>query len=237
MSKRSKEAKQKFGTSSNFLEPIEPKTPGQKELLEAINNYEIVICDGPAGSGKSFLSFGMALRHYLIEKTVSKIIIVRPTIASGDDSDLGFLPGDLNEKMMPYVSPLIKDSASLLLKPNKYRNVYSERGTDPLGSLLSKVEMEIVPLAFLRGRTFANCFIILDEAQNCTMNDFKLFLTRIGRNSKTVIEGDSTQCDIDDSGLIHLQKRMLGLDEVRLVKLEKTDIVRNPLIARLLDRL
>jgi phosphate starvation-inducible PhoH-like protein len=248
MSKRSRretgretvEVDSKKSSKSGILYPISPKTAGQEQLLDAIAQNEVVICDGPSGSGKTFLAFGSALKYYFESKNIYRIIIVRPTIAAGDDSDLGYLPGTLNYKMLPFLAPIVRDSAPLLLKSEVFRTnmSFNDRGSpDPLAALLTKIDIEVVPLAFIRGRTFHNSFIILDEAQNCTLNDFKLFLTRVGRNSKVVIEGDSTQCDIDDSGLKELQTRMTALDSIAVVTLDKSDIIRNPLIARILDRL
>lgn len=242
MSKRSKtrtntlvEEKKK---KQNILNPIIPKTPGQEVFLNSIKSHEIVICDGPSGSGKTLLSFGTALDYYF-KGNVKRIIIIRPNVAAGDDSELGFLPGSLNDKMLPFLLPIVRDSASLLLKQNSFRTNmnHNDRGSpEPLSALLNRVDIEIVPLSFLRGRTFSESFIILDEAQNCTKNDFKLFLTRIGENSKVIIEGDSTQADINDSGFSYLQNKLSDMEEIKIVKLEFCDIVRNPLISKILKR-
>lgn len=233
-------SKKNSNNTKSILNPISPKTPGQEAFIDAINQKEIVICDGPAGSGKTFISFGLALQYYFNDKNIRRIIIVRPTISSGDDDDLGYLPGSLNEKMSPFLAPIIKDSAPLLIKPEAFRTNlnFGDRGSpDPLSALLTKIDIEVVPLAYMRGRNFYNSFVILDEAQNCTLKDFKLFLTRIGKNSKVVIEGDSTQSDIHDSGLKELQSRMYDIDAIAIVKLETQDIIRNPLIVKILERL
>lgn len=237
---REKNDEDKKGAArQNILNPILPKTVGQENFLNAISNYEIVICDGPSGSGKTLLSFGSALNFYFNNKDILKVVIIRPNVAAGDDSDLGFLPGSINEKMSPFLAPIIRDSAPLLLKQSSFRTNmnYNDRGSpDPLSALLAKINIEVVPLSYLRGRTFNNSFIILDEAQNCTMNDFKLFLTRIGKNSKAVIEGDSSQTDIHNSGFKKLQDKLADISEIKLVKLEYFDIIRNPIIAKILEK-
>lgn len=234
VSKKNKETDQNKNSIKNkeILNSIEPKTLGQQIYLEAIEKHPIVICDGPAGCGKTFISFGCALKAFLDEE-VTRIIIVRPTIPSSDEPELGFLPGTLNEKMEPFLAPILKDSAPLLVKPNRLR------GPDMFDSmsLISRFNIEVVPLHLMRGRSFHQSFIILDEAQNCTMADFKMFLTRIGRRSKVVIEGDATQKDRRDGALPELMGKLKGLDSVSLVKMTKDDILRNPIIAELIDRL
>lgn len=188
----------------------------------------------------TFVAFGLALQYYFNDKNIRRIVIVRPTIAAGDDDDLGYLPGTLNEKMSPFLAPIVKDSAPLLIKSDSFRSNINpnDRGSpDPLTALLAKIDIEVVPLAYMRGRNFHNSFIILDEAQNCTLKDFKLFLTRIGRNSRVIIEGDSTQSDIHDSGFKLVQGKLADMDSIGIVKLDKRDIIRNALIADILDRL
>jgi phosphate starvation-inducible PhoH-like protein len=138
--------------------------------------------------------------------------------------------------MSPFLAPLMRDSAPQLLKPEVFRS-FGGNVVDPMLSLLTKIDIEVVPLAFIRGRTFNNCFCILDEAQNCTINDLKLFLTRIGRGTKTVIEGDSTQSDRDNSGLVEVMQRLHGMEQVGIVQLNEVDIIRNPLISHILRRL
>lgn len=218
-----------------LLNRVIPKTAGQEILMDAIEQNEIVLCNGPAGTGKTYISFGCALDHYF--KGIHKrIIIVRPTLTAGDDDNIGYLPGDLHEKMLPFLAPLIKDSATQLLKPELFRS-FGRGIADPMLSLLTKIDIEVVPLSFIRGRTFNNSFCILDEAQNCTLNDLKLFLTRIGRGSKTVIEGDASQSDRDDSGLIDVMQKLTGLENVGIVQLGPSDIIRNSLISSILRRL
>ena len=218
-----------------LLNRVVPKTAGQEILMDSIEQNDIVLCDGPAGCGKTYLAFGAALDSYF--KGIHKrIIIVRPTLTAGDDDNIGYLPGDLHEKMLPFLAPLIKDSATQLLKPELFRS-FGKGIADPMLSLLTKIDIEVVPLSFIRGRTFNSCFCILDEAQNCTLTDLKLFLTRIGRGSKTVIEGDSTQSDRDDGGLVNAMQRLSGLENVGIVQLNDSDIIRNPLISHILRRL
>lgn len=223
-----------------ILNKIEPQTEGQQQLLTAILSNEITICDGPAGTGKTLMAFYCALEFYLAHPIQRKIVIVRPTIPAGDDNDLGFLPGSLNDKMGPFIAPFIRDAAPIILNNENFRSNLNhlDRGApDPMTSLLSRFDIEIVPLQFMRGRTFHNSFVILDEAQNCTLNEFKLFLSRIGQDSKVVVEGDSTQADRDDGALYDLQERMRGAPGVAIVQLSAVDIMRNPLIAELLRRL
>ena len=229
-------------TRSSILQPLEPQTAGQELFLKAIQTKPIVICDGLAGTGKTFISFGSALKAYLGDGEIEKIIIVRPTFTSGDEPELGFLPGSLEDKMAPFVAPLLRDSAPLLLR--KTRNSSDQRFVDKFGNgkdnvttLLSQFDIEIIPLHLMRGRTFNFCFVILDEAQNCSMEDFKLFLTRIGKKCRVVIEGDSSQKDREDGSLPLLMKKLNNTDYVGLVKLDHTDIVRNPLIADLIRKL
>lgn len=219
-----------------LLNKVIPKTAGQEILIDAIANNEIVIANGPAGSGKTYIAFGAALESYF-KGHCRRIIIVRPTLTAGDDDNIGYLPGDLYEKMTPFLAPLMRDSAPQLLKPEVFRSFGDRSIIDPMISLLAKIDIEVVPLAFIRGRSFDNSFCILDEAQNCTTNDLKLFLTRIGKGSRTIIEGDATQSDRDNSGLIDVMQRLQGMDQVGIVQLTEADIIRNPLITHILKRL
>lgn len=226
-----------------MLAPLEPKSVGQEIFIRAIEEKPIVICDGPAGSGKTLISFGSALRSYIYGDEIDRIVIVRPTFTSSDEPELGFLPGTLDDKMAPFVAPLLKDSAPLLFKKPS-RSSGDQKFIDRFGngrentvSMLAKIDIEIIPLHMMRGRSLHSSFIILDEAQNCSMADFKLFLTRIGRNSRVVIEGDSTQKDRPDGALPALMKKLQGLDFVGIVRLDSNDIVRNNMIADIIDRL
>ncbi|RJR10581.1 hypothetical protein C4588_02995 [Candidatus Parcubacteria bacterium] len=222
---------------------LEAKSVGQEIFMREIEQKPIVLCDGLAGTGKTLISFGLALKNCIYNDDIERIIIVRPTFTSSDEPELGFLPGSLNEKMAPFVAPLLRDSAPLLFKRTS-RNSADQRFVDKFGNgkestahLLAKFDIEIVPLHLMRGRTFHHSFIILDEAQNCSMSDFKLFLTRIGKKSKVIIEGDSTQKDREDGALPILMKKLKGLDFVGIVKLTTEDIVRNNLISEIIDRL
>ena len=236
--------KQKMQTS--ILHPLEPRTVGQEIYLSAIKHKPVVICDGPAGTGKTFISFGCALRAYVENPDILRIVIVRPTIAAGDEQGLGFLPGSLNDKMAPYMAPILRDSAPLLIKKvqrSPSDNRFIERfgnnnsNSDYVNNILSRFDIEIVPLHLMRGRSFHNSFVILDEAQNCKMEDFKLFLTRIGRKSRVVIEGDATQKDRITGALPELMTRLNGLPMVETVMLSSEDIIRNPMISDIIDRL
>jgi len=192
-----------------LLHPLESKTAGQEIFLTAIREKPVVICDGPAGTGKTFIAFGSALRAYLNDSNILRIVIVRPTIPAGDEPGLGFLPGNIDDKMAPFMAPILRDSAPLLIKKKH----------------------------LMRGRSFHNSFVILDEAQNCTMGDFKMFLTRVGRKSTVIIEGDATQKDRDGGALPELMKRLEGLSMVACVKLHSEDIIRNPMISDIIERL
>jgi phosphate starvation-inducible PhoH-like protein len=225
-----------------LLHPIVPKTVGQEIFLEAINEKPIVICDGPAGSGKTFLSFGSALKEYVSNPDIMRIIVVRPTFTAGDEPALGFLPGGLNDKMEPFLAPILRDSAPLLIRkmprsPSDSRFIerFGNKKSD-LTALLARFDIEIVPLHLMRGRSFHRAFIILDEAQNCSMADFKLFLTRIGKKSRAIIEGDSTQKDRPDGCLPELMGKLHGLNSVATVRLTDSDIIRNPIISEILKR-
>jgi len=229
--------------STPMLLPLVAQSVGQELLIRAIEEKPIVICEGPAGTGKTIISFGSALRSYIYDEDIERIVIVRPTFTSSDEPQLGFLPGTLEEKMAPFMAPLLRDSAPLLFKKAS-RNSGDQRFVDRFGNgrentanMLAKFDIEIVPLHLMRGRSFHHSFIILDEAQNCSMADFKLFLTRVGKNSRVIIEGDSTQKDREDGDLPLLMKKLQGLDFVGIVKLNSEDIVRNEMIADIIDRL
>ena len=225
---------------TEILHDIVPQTDGQQRLLDAIRNKSIIICDGPAGTGKTFISFGSALRYYIDDPNIQRIVIVRPTIGAGDEPRLGFLPGTLNDKMAPFLAPILRDSAPLLLKAklktNSEESFITRFGNNRSQTdvLLSQFDIETVPLHLMRGRTFNNAFVILDEAQNCNMGDFKLFLTRIGKKSRVIIEGDSTQKDRFDGSLPELISKLSGLACVGTVKLDYSDIVRNKMISDIL---
>jgi phosphate starvation-inducible protein PhoH and related proteins len=200
---------------------ITPKTSNQKAYVEAVKTHDMVIGIGPAGTGKTYLAMAMALSSYY-RKEVSRIILTRPAIEAGEK--LGYLPGTLSEKVNPYLRPLY-DAL--------YDMVDMERGL----RLLEKGVIEIAPLAFMRGRTLNDAFIILDEAQNTASEQMKMFLTRLGFSSKTVITGDVTQIDLPDkksSGLVEIQTVLKGIKGIQFVYFNGSDIVRHPLVQKII---
>ncbi|HEY3277383.1 MAG TPA: PhoH family protein [Syntrophorhabdaceae bacterium] len=200
---------------------ITPKSANQKAYIEAIKTHDMVIGVGPAGTGKTYLAMAMALSAYY-RKEVSRIILTRPAIEAGEK--LGYLPGTLYDKVNPYLRPLY-DAL--------YDMVDMERGT----RLLEKGVIEIAPLAFMRGRTLNDAFIILDEAQNTASEQMKMFLTRLGFSSKTVITGDVTQIDLPDkrsSGLVEIQTILKGIKGIHFVNFSGTDVVRHPLVRKII---
>ena len=202
--------------------PIKPKTLGQKKYVDAIRNGMITFGLGPAGTGKTYLAMAMAITAFKREE-VSRIILTRPAIEAGEK--LGFLPGDLQSKIDPYLRPL-------------YDALYQIMGADSFLKNSEKGLIEVAPLAYMRGRTLDNAFIILDEAQNTTKNQMKMFLTRMGFNSKVVITGDGTQIDLvkkQDSGLLHARKILQGVDKIGFVELSGLDVVRNPLVQKIIE--
>jgi len=201
---------------------VHPKTIGQKRYIEAIQNHDVTFGTGPAGTGKTFLAMTLAVIS-LKEEKVSRIILTRPAVEAGEA--LGFLPGDLQEKLDPYLRPLHDALQDLL--PMEEVQKHMERGT-----------IEIAPLAYMRGRTLNNAFIILDEAQNSTAEQMLMFLTRLGFNSKVVITGDPTQIDLPPSktsGLIEGPAALAKVEGIAHCKFEKRDVVRHPLVARIVE--
>ena len=199
---------------------IKPKTIGQKKYVDAINNNTIVFGVGPAGTGKTYLAVCMAVVSYK-QKLVEKIILTRPAVEAGEK--LGFLPGDLQNKVDPYLRPL-------------YDALQEMFGIDTYQKLLEKNVIEVAPLAYMRGRTLNNSYIILDEAQNTTKEQMKMFLTRLGENSKMLINGDITQIDLPfgkESGLIHATKILKNIENIEIVNLTYKDVVRNPLVTEI----
>src|SRR5512138_1348670 len=199
---------------------VTPKSLNQRRYVEAIRQNDIVFGIGPGGTGKTFLAVAMALT-YLFEKGVSRIILTRPAVEAGER--LGFLPGDIEEKINPYLRPLY-DALYILLDGDKIQR-FMESGV-----------IEIAPLAFMRGRTLNDAFIILDEAQNTTSEQMKMFLTRIGMQSKAVITGDVTQIDLPFgrmSGLVEAEKVISGVEGIEFVHFNDRDVVRHPLVQRI----
>lgn len=201
---------------------LRPRTPRQREYLAHILNHDITFGVGPAGTGKTFLAVACAI-DALEREAVERIVLTRPAVEAGER--LGFLPGDLNQKVDPYLRPL-------------YDALYDLMGFDKVQRLFEKQVIEIAPLAYMRGRTLNHSFIILDEAQNTTPSQMKMFLTRTGFGSKAVITGDPSQVDLpkgQSSGLMHAVSILKGVKGVALSQLSSQDVVRHPLVARIVD--
>ncbi len=201
--------------------PVKPKTIGQKEYVEAIRTNTIVMGEGPAGTGKTYLAVAMAA-NALRSKEVSKIVLTRPAVEAGES--LGFLPGDLQNKIDPYLRPL-------------YDALYDMFGAESCVKYIERGVIEIAPLAYMRGRTLDDSFIILDEAQNTTPEQMKMFLTRLGIHSKAVITGDTTQIDLPAtkrSGMKDAMRILRGIDDIQIVTLTNKDVVRNPLVQQII---
>ena len=202
--------------------PIRAKTLGQKRYIDAINNNDIVFGIGPAGTGKTYLAMAAAVRAFK-SKEVNRIILTRPAVEAGEN--LGFLPGDLQNKVDPYLRPL-------------YDALFEILGHDTYNNLFEKGLIEVAPLAYMRGRTLDSAFVILDEAQNTTNEQMKMFLTRLGYGSKAIITGDVTQIDLPrgkQSGLKTVLRILDGVKGIGITYLNKNDIVRHPLVQRIID--
>ncbi len=202
--------------------PVKAKTQGQQEYVDAINGSTVTLAIGPAGTGKTYLAVALAVRA-LRNKQIQRIIITRPAVEAGEK--LGFLPGDLQEKVDPYLRPL-NDALMEMLGGENYRR-YLEKGA-----------IEVAPLAYMRGRTLDDSFIILDEAQNTTPEQMKMFVTRFGFNSKVVITGDITQTDLPrstPSGLTEAVKVLSGIEGIAVRQLSSKDVVRHPLVQQIID--
>jgi phosphate starvation-inducible PhoH-like protein len=199
-----------------------PKTDGQEEYVKAIQDYDIVFSIGPAGTGKTYLAMVMAV-HYLMEKRIRRIILTRPAREAGES--LGFLPGDVHEKLGPYLRPL-------------YDALYDMLEAEVIEEYLETGIIEVAPLAYMRGRTLNNAFVVLDEAQNCTTDQLKMFLTRLGFASKAVITGDITQSDLPGgkpSGILEAIKILKPIKGIKFIHLTKKDVVRHPLIQQIIQ--
>ncbi len=197
--------------------PVEPKTVGQKKYVEAMLKHDIVVAIGPAGTGKTYLAVAMAVAA-LRQKEVERIVLVRPAVEAGES--LGYLPGDFQEKIAPYLRPLY-DALRDMMDPERVRRL-TEIGT-----------IEVIPLAYMRGRTLNDAFVILDEAQNSTMPQMKMFLTRLGFSSRAVVTGDITQIDLTSrklSGLVRIQEILTDIKGIEFVYLNESDVVRHRLV-------
>ncbi len=193
----------------------------QSEYIKFLKENDIIIALGPAGTGKSFLAVSVAVT-LLMEKKIERVILSRPAVEAGEK--LGFLPGDMKEKVDPYLRPL-------------YDALYELFGADKIDKKIESGEIEIAPLAFMRGRTLKNCFAILDEAQNATETQIKMFLTRIGENSKLVVNGDPSQVDLinkSNSGLIKSKTILNSLKEIKIIEFDHNDVVRHPLVSKII---
>ncbi len=218
----------KNGTTTQSLEEVIktpkrsviPRSKKQKEYVKALKTNQIIMSLGPAGTGKTYLAVAMAL-SMLLEKKVDRIILSRPAVEAGEK--LGFLPGDMKEKIDPYLRPL-------------YDSLYDLIDYDKIQRKIESGAIEIAPLAFMRGRTLKNSFAILDEAQNATETQIKMFLTRIGENSKLVVNGDPSQVDLankSQSGLAKSQNILKGIKEISIINFDHQDVMRHPLVTKI----
>ncbi len=201
---------------------IRARTPGQREYIKQIRKNDIVFAIGPAGTGKTYLAVAMAVAA-LKNREIMKIVLARPAVEAGES--LGFLPGDMKEKVDPYLRPLY-DALDDMIPPEKLKNYIEKR------------VIEVVPLAYMRGRTLNNSFVILDEAQNATSMQMKMFLTRLGMNSKAIITGDITQIDLPSktvSGLVQIQEILKQIDGVAFCYFDRNDVVRHKLVKDIID--
>jgi phosphate starvation-inducible PhoH-like protein len=201
---------------------IRPKSINQKNYIDSIRKFDIVIGIGPAGTGKTYLAMAMAVSA-LMKKEVNRVVLARPAVEAGEH--LGFLPGDLYEKVNPYLRPL-------------YDALHDMMTFEEASRLIQRGVIEVAPLAFMRGRTLNDSFVILDEAQNATTEQMKMFLTRLGFSSKTVITGDVTQTDLPEgklSGLIEAKEILEGIKGIRFVFFSRDDVIRHPLVQEIID--
>jgi phosphate starvation-inducible PhoH-like protein len=207
--------------SSNRLR-ISPKTTNQRTYVQAMQDRDVVFAIGPAGTGKTYLAMAMAVSDLLAGR-FKRIILTRPAVEAGEK--LGFLPGDLAEKVNPYLRPL-------------YDALYDMVGMDKAAQMIERELVEVAPLAFMRGRTLNDAFVILDEAQNTTPDQMKMFLTRLGEGSRAVVTGDLTQVDLPSpgrSGLVHAVRVLQNVDEIAVTEFSSDDVVRHPLVKKIID--
>ena len=201
---------------------ISPRTQNQKDYFQLLNSKDIVFAYGPAGTGKTFLAVAKAVAS-LQQGLVKKIVLSRPAVEAGEK--LGFLPGDLKEKVDPFLRPI-------------YDALYEMMPYDQVEKKLANNIIEIAPIAFMRGRTLEDCFIILDEAQNTTKIQMKMFLTRLGKNSKMVVVGDNTQIDLiskNDSGLIDASKKLKNIQDIGFIELDQRDVIRHEVVRKIIN--
>jgi phosphate starvation-inducible protein PhoH and related proteins len=199
---------------------IMPKTLNQAGYITAMHNYPITIASGPAGTGKTYLAVVMALK-FLISGKADRVVLTRPAVEAGEN--LGYLPGDLTQKINPYLRPL-------------YDALFDLQPFEKISKMMEKNVIEVAPLAYMRGRTLNNSFIILDEAQNTTVSQMKMFLTRLGNNSRIVISGDDTQIDLEkprQSGLLHVMRILKEIDDIRFIRFTREDISRHPIVEKI----
>jgi phosphate starvation-inducible PhoH-like protein len=227
LAEKTKEGEDLRGVLSDVIqvthwgEEIRPKTVGQRRYIEAIEQNDVVFGIGPAGTGKTYLAVAEAVAH-LKRGKVGRIILTRPAVEAGEE--LGFLPGDIQAKVNPYLRPL-------------YDALYDMVSSDEIARYRGDGRIEIAPLAFMRGRTLNNSFVILDEAQNTTHTQLKMFLTRLGFHSKVVVTGDITQIDLERgrSGLVEVQHILKGIEGISFIYLDKGDVVRHHLVRRIIE--
>lgn len=201
---------------------FQPRTPMQGKLIQALSDYDVIFSYGPAGTGKTFLSVCYAV-NALLNKEAAKLILTRPVVEAGES--LGFLPGDYTQKINPYLTPLF-DAINRILTPEIY------------AKLNAKNMIEVAPLAYMRGRTFENCIVILDEAQNATCRQMKMFLTRLGENAKLIINGDVTQIDLPykvKSGMVEALEVLQDVPEIGIVEFKESDVVRHPVVKKIIN--
>lgn len=218
------DATNELNIPSVYRNRLKPRTENQKEYIRTLVENTITFCQGVAGSGKTHIAIGMAL-EYLLEDKVKKIIITRPVVESGEK--IGYLPGTAEEKLHPYLLPLLDEVNHFI--PSAYYN-----------SLKTNNKIEIVPLGLMRGRNFHNAFIVADECQNASYDQLKMLLTRIGRESKMILTGDTSQSDLHrhmQGGFYDMISALEGVDSIGVSRLDHSDIVRNPIIGKIISRL
>jgi phosphate starvation-inducible protein PhoH and related proteins len=199
---------------------IMPKTLNQAQYITSMYNFPVTFATGPAGTGKTYLAVAMAMKMLLTGK-IDRVVLTRPAVEAGES--LGYLPGDLIQKINPYLRPL-------------YDALFDLQPFEKIGKMMEKNQIEVAPLAYMRGRTLNNSFIILDEAQNTTLSQMKMFLTRLGNNSKFVIAGDDTQIDLEKpkkSGIFQAMRILKGIEEISFIRFSREDISRHPVVEKI----